>query len=224
MVINQKPVAINQDLKALRPRNGEITPGYLLYFLQSKAEYFENAGVGATVKGLTIADYQRLPIVLPPPVEQHRVVKLLDEADELRKLRAQADRRAAEPYPLDFSEDVWEQKMAYTKHGEELIEEFRYGTSIKSTEKGYPTLRIPNVVRQQIDLTDLKYVPVSKDEFERLKLHDGDLLFVRTNGNPEYVGRCAVFRSDDLKRYATQGENFIFASYLIRARPEEECY
>src|SRR5439155_18891943 len=37
----------------------------------------------------------------------------------------------------------------------------------------------------------------------------GDLLFVRTNGNPDYVGRCAVFDLPD---------PYLFASYLIRAR------
>jgi type I restriction enzyme S subunit len=60
VAINKKPVAINQDLKALTPRSNNIRPRYLLQFLYSKAEYFERAGVGATVKGLTIGDYQKL--------------------------------------------------------------------------------------------------------------------------------------------------------------------
>jgi hypothetical protein len=33
-----------------------LLPRFLLQFLYSKAEYFERAGVGATVKGLTIGD------------------------------------------------------------------------------------------------------------------------------------------------------------------------
>lgn len=104
VAINRKPVAINQDLKALTPRSNELLPRYLLLFLLSNAERFERAGVGATVKGLTIADYQKLKIAVPPLAEQERIVKLLDEADELRKLRAQTDRRTAALIPALFHE------------------------------------------------------------------------------------------------------------------------
>lgn len=104
VAINLKPVAINQDLKALTPRNGDLLPRYLLQFLLSKAAYFEQAGVGATVKGLTVADYQRLNVPVPPLAEQQRIVSLLDEADDLRKLRAQADRRTADLIPALFHE------------------------------------------------------------------------------------------------------------------------
>lgn len=40
-------------------------------------------------------------------------------------------------------------------------------------------------------------------------LQFGELIFVRTNGNPDYVGRCAVFDLDG---------KYLFASYLIRAK------
>lgn len=102
--INRIPVAINQDLKALTPKSKDLLPRYLLYFFLSKAKYLEQAGVGATVKGLTIADYQKINFVLPPLREQGRIVKLLDEADELRKLRALADRRTAALIPALFHE------------------------------------------------------------------------------------------------------------------------
>lgn len=104
VAINQKPVAINQDLKALVPRTNDLLPRYLLLFLLSKAEYFQRAGVGATVKGLTIADYQKLKIALPPLTEQKRIVSLLDEGDDLRKLRAKADIRTAVLIPALFYE------------------------------------------------------------------------------------------------------------------------
>ena len=65
--------------------------------------------------------------------------------------------------------------------------ELRYGTSNKSGESGYTTLRIPNIIRGTIDLADLKTVEASENEFEKLRLQDGDVLFVRTNGNPDYV-------------------------------------
>ena len=45
-----------------------------------------------------------IDIPVPPLAEQERIVKLLDEADELRKLRAQADRRTADLIPALFHE------------------------------------------------------------------------------------------------------------------------
>ena len=99
----------------------------------------------------------------------------------------------------------------------ELGTQFKYGTSSKSAEQGIPTLRIPNILTGDIDLTNLKNVPINEAEFERLKLFDGDILFVRTNGNPDYVGRCSVFDSNTLP-VPYKNTNFIYASYLIRAR------
>ena len=99
-----------------------------------------------------------------------------------------------------------------------VVQEFRYGTSNKSQEMGLPALRIPNVIRGSVDVTDLKTVPVTDAEFERLALRDGDVLFVRTNGNPDNVGRCAVFETSVIEHAGYDARKFIYASYLIRAR------
>jgi type I restriction enzyme S subunit len=92
---------------------------------------------------------------------------------------------------------------------------FSYGTNAKCDyEKiGFPVLRIPNVLSGKLDLSDLKYAELPKREIEQLQLQKGDVIFVRTNGNPDYVGRCAVFNLDG---------PFMFASYLIRARVNEK--
>jgi type I restriction enzyme S subunit len=51
------------------------------------------------------ADFLKMfPIPVPPLAEQERIVKLLDEADELRKLRVQADRCTAALIPSLFHE------------------------------------------------------------------------------------------------------------------------
>lgn len=99
-----------------------------------------------------------------------------------------------------------------------LVDEFRYGTSNKSDDFGLPALRIPNVIGGTLDLGDLKCVPVSASDEARLRLVDGDLLFVRTNGNPDYVGRCAVFTEEAVKESGFPPDRFIYASYLIRTR------
>jgi type I restriction enzyme S subunit len=68
----------------------------------------------------------------------------------------------------------------------------------------------------------LKLVPVEQPELDRLRLHAGDVLFVRTNGNPDYVGRCAVFNPLEIEKRGHDPSDWIFASYLIRARAKRE--
>jgi type I restriction enzyme S subunit len=50
------------------------------------------------------SDFARLEIPVPPQPEQDRIVNLLDEAEELQKFRAQADRRTADLIPALFHE------------------------------------------------------------------------------------------------------------------------
>ncbi len=87
---------------------------------------------------------------------------------------------------------------------------------------GTPVLRIPNVIGGEVDLSDLKYVELPKTELERLRLLEGDVLIVRSNGNPDYVGRCATIDE------ATELLQPVYASYLIRLRPDQKrllgCY
>lgn len=88
----------------------------------------------------------------------------------------------------------------------------RYGTSIKciSDPLGIPILRIPNIINADVGFGDLKYAVLSDVDIERYRLRDGDIIFIRTNGNREYVGRCAV--------YYQNSNIHAFASYLIRVR------
>lgn len=117
----------------------------------------------------------------------------------------------------------WNPETWPTRAFGSLVDEFRYGTSNKSADTGLPALRIPNVVGGGLDLDELKCVPVSAANEARLRLREGDLLFVRTNGNPDYVGRCAAFSEEAVSASGFPADHFIYASYLIRARlrPDE---
>lgn len=96
---------------------------------------------------------------------------------------------------------------------DKIILNFQYGTSEKANgTKGIPILRMNNILNGNLDITDLKYIELSKKEFESLKLVKGDLLFNRTNSK-ELVGKTAVF---NLKG------DFVFASYLIRIKIDDK--
>ncbi len=89
----------------------------------------------------------------------------------------------------------------------------RYGTSVKCEREmtgGIPVLRVPNIARGLVDLTDLKFTHLSKTEMSALALHEGDIVVCRTNGSLDLVGKAAAVPAFP--------QPYAFASYLIRLR------
>jgi restriction endonuclease S subunit len=85
----------------------------------------------------------------------------------------------------------------------------QYGTSEKADPTGaVPLLRMGNLQDGKVVFYDLKFVTESLPGLATLLLHQGDLLFNRTN-SPELVGKSAVFSGPF---------RATFASYLIRVR------
>ena len=88
----------------------------------------------------------------------------------------------------------------------------QYGSSAKTSESrddGVPVLRMGNIIDGRLDYSKLKYLPTDHEEFPKLLLLKGDILFNRTN-SAGLVGKTAVF--------AGEGRATSFASYLIRLR------
>jgi type I restriction enzyme S subunit len=129
----------------------------------------------------------------------------------LERTRAAVER--ARELERSALEDAFEQLEAPRRRLREFTTDVRYGTSKASSDRGWgnPVLRIPNVVGDRLSLADLASVELPPAEVDRLRLQDGDLLLVRTNGNPNYVGRSVVFRQPDERTW-------VYASYLIRVR------
>ena len=207
------------EFYVLRPGEA-ILSDYLFYYLrqrrfrqEAKRHFVGTAGQQRVPK--SFIENARIP--LPPLDEQRRIVAILNRAARIERLRARAAERLREFVPALFVEmfgDPVENPMGWPKERlGVVVGEFRYGTSGKcSTKEGpgdLPVLRIPNVVGGVINWGELKFRGLEGREAESLQLMVGDILFVRTNGNPNYIGRCAVFEG---------GRPAAFASYLIRAR------
>lgn len=177
------------------------------------AEYY----TGVTIKHLTGRDLSRYEFELPPVEQQKRIAAILDKADALRAKRRKTLEQLDALAQAIFIEMFGCKANSYLQLPmvllSDLVEEFRYGTSKKSTQDGVPVLRIPNVARGVIDYSDLKFVELDSAELSRVALRSGDILFVRSNGNPDYIGRCAVFEG---------AFECVYASYLIRARLRQD--
>jgi len=94
---------ISRTIALIQPDN-RVQPSFLRYCLLYKATGGDLWTVGTTRESLNIGDLRKTPIPVPSATEQERIVKLLDGADELRKLRAKADRRTADLIPALFHE------------------------------------------------------------------------------------------------------------------------
>ncbi|MBP1468992.1 restriction endonuclease subunit S [Candidatus Chloroploca sp. M-50] len=186
-----------------------------------------------TFKELSKSNFKSIELNLPPLAEQRAIAAALRAAQAAvqarrRTIELERERKAALMQAL-FTRGTRGEPTKLTEIGEvpqgwEVVQlgshcEFlQYGTSkfCDTDATGIPVLRIPNVIAGRVDISDLKYVKLPKKEADGLRLAVGDLIFVRTNGNREYTGRCAMFRGEPSEA--------LFASYLIRARVKTEFF
>ncbi|HDX8371001.1 TPA: restriction endonuclease subunit S [Aeromonas dhakensis] len=198
--------------------NNVVLPEYIFSFIRQKAfrERAASAFVGTGGLQRVPPDFlSRVKIPLPTLPEQQRIVDVLQQAEaayDCQSRRRQLDlmiKSALDRLVLARDESEWEQLGN--------LVETRYGTSVSAdatAESGVAVLRIPNVMGGEVDTEDLKYVNLTQAELKRLNLTSADVLIVRSNGNPDYVGRSAPITADIAK------SDMVYASYLIRLRTD----
>lgn len=95
---------LNQRVCRLGRFCRDLDASYVFYGINDHLRRIEDNTAFVTVKHLSSKQIAAIEMPVPPLPEQERIVKLLDEADELRKLRQQADRRTAQLIPALFNE------------------------------------------------------------------------------------------------------------------------
>lgn len=172
---------------------------------------------GTTVASIEWPRFQRFQLPIAPLVEQRRIVDLLE--DHLSRLdaalisvrtsirRSSAMVRSSLAAMVTAAAD--DSPISTVGAEAQLVQ---YGTSAKChqlpADGDIPVLRMGNVKDCELDWEGLKYLPRHHEDFPKLLLAPGDLLFNRTN-SADLVGKSAVF---DAGRAAS------LASYLIRVR------
>lgn len=205
------------EFHVLRPTEA-VHPEYVFSFIRQQAfrDRAASAFVGTGGLQRVPPDFlTRVKLPLPTLPEQQRIVDVLRQAkaaQDQQARRQQLDlmiKSALDRLVLARDESEWERLGT--------LVETRYGTSVSadaSPESGTAVLRIPNVMGGEVDSNDLKYVNLTQAELTRLSLTAADVLIVRSNGNPEYVGRSAPI-TEDVAR-----SSMVYASYLIRLRTD----
>ncbi len=201
-----KPATLNGGIFVIRDKINKLYPPFLLNYMKSDAfrKIIHNHRTGSTVPHLTQNMLVNFPIPIPPLKEQKRIVKILDEKFaqlETIKVNAQTNLQNAKDLfqsqlAKAFSNTTWEKKRL----GD--CGTFKNGMNFAATDSGY-TIRSLGVGdfkdRYSIDDTEtLSEISLKAAPSEDYLLHDGDIVFVRSNGNKELVGRCLLVYPKDI--------------------------
>lgn len=180
----------------------ELYNRFLVYQLMKDArsgrlaEYF----TGTTIPHLTGQDLHRYTFALPPLSEQQRIAAILDQADALRRKRHQAlaltDQFLRSTF-LDLFGDPVTNPKAWPQLSIGDIADVQGGLQVTAKRASNPVvvpyLRVANVFRDRLDLTEIKTMRVTAPEQARVALRSGDILVVEGHGNRDEIGRCAVW-------------------------------
>lgn len=94
-------------IAAVRPRLERVVPSYLYRWISSpgiQATLRRISRQTTNIANLPLTEAAKLKVPLPSLKEQERIVAILDAAEELRRLREQADQRTADLIPALFHE------------------------------------------------------------------------------------------------------------------------
>ncbi|WP_436917036.1 restriction endonuclease subunit S [Acinetobacter schindleri] len=192
---------INQRVAIIRAKD-EITADYLKFFFSGEFldDLLKNAG-GAAQPNLSPKQLLLMEIPFPPLAEQRRIASILDQADELRQKRQQAieklDQLLQATFIDMFGDPVSNPKGWQIEPLKNNILHANNGLSRRRKELenvGDIVLRLQDVHYDGIHFDkELNRISLDDSEKKRFSVDEGDILFIRVNGNPEYVGRSAVF-------------------------------
>lgn len=196
-----------------------LLPEYLAYWLRTqKDKMLQHAG-GTTFKEIARGTLRKFEIAYPPLAEQRRTVDLLSRAEGILRLRRQAQAKAQAIIPALFH-DLFGDPAVNPKGwpvvplGE--LASVQGGLQVTRARETLPIerryLRVANVYRGSLDLDEIKMMRMTEAESLRTALEPGDLLLVEGHGNPQEVGRVAVWDGEIA--------GCTHQNHLIRARPD----
>lgn len=193
----RRPSYVVSHLAALAP-TGRYHPGFLAYWLRQ----FPPSSLirDDAYPSIRVSEIEELQVPDIDVDEQERIASILDKADTIRRKRektlALSDDLLRSAFLDMFGDPATNPKNWPTVSlGETGI--VSGGLQVTSRrdalELRKPYLRVANVYRDRLELSEIKEIGLTRDEFERTRLREGDVLIVEGHGNPGEIGRSAVW-------------------------------
>ena len=194
------PALLNQRVCRIEPKNGAIDPNFLKHFLPKKLKEIEDHTPFVTVKHLSVKRINSIEVPNISLVEQRRIAAILNKADGICRKRESALAMTDEFLNSAFLKmfgDPSTNPMGWPTATLAELGKVQGGLQVTKTRDTLnlrlPYLRVANVYRDRLDLGEMKQIGLTPAEFERTKLEVGDILIVEGHGNPEEIGRAAVW-------------------------------
>ncbi len=226
--INKIELATNQACCNLIVDAQLVDYRYLYFYLKGCYNNLVALKFGGAQQNLNAYTIKNFDLLLPTLNVQQKIAAILSAYDDLiennTKRIALLEKAAAEIYREWFVRlrfpghegtrfergmpKGWEMKqlkdLASTQYG--------FTTSATKEEIGPKFLRITDIVPQIIDWDNVPHCQMSDHELDKYLLHEGDLVIART-GTVGYAKRINKFHP-----------NSVFASYLVRVKPDNPMH
>ena len=201
--------------------SSDLMQQYLLYYLKSPAtiHYIDSIATGTVRLNLKFSMLKELVLPIPSLETQEKIVSELDKINELIRLKKEQlkdyDNLAQSIFYEMFGDPVenemgWEVK----KLGE--MSELKNGLNFSKVENGH-LIKFLGVSdfqnKKNISSDALGYISLLENVSEDCFLKTDDIVFVRSNGNKELIGRCVKL---------TIKEPTTYSGFCIRCRITDE--
>lgn len=196
----------------------KLLPSYFMYWLKINSP--RTLIKDESYPSISLSDIGNLDIDCPSIEDQQRIVNILDKAEEIRTKKKLANEKLDEFLKstfIDMFGDPMSNNINIKK--EKLGKYLVYVQNGISRRRKIPqnignlVFRIKEIRENYIDYSDINRIPLNEKEKDKYKINNNELLFIRVNGNKDYVGRNAVFRG-----YI---EDAYFNDHIMRVKIEE---
>lgn len=211
-------------ISIVRANKSVVDSRYLYHWIASPSSQHKIRHCGrqtTNISNLDVGRFKDLEIPLPPLNEQKRIAAILDKADAIRRKHQQAIQLADEflrAVFLDmFGDPVTNPKgwdVDYLPNLGAFKNGLNYGREDSGTSLHCLGVGDFKALDRIEGVGSLSEIQLNSEPAKEYYLKDGDLVFVRSNGNKVLVGRCiAVYPG---------AEKLTFSGFCIRFRPRSE--
>lgn len=208
--------------------NPDTNQDWVYYQISHVIEQIANKGKHAVIKNVSINDLKNFEVDVPDFQTQNKIVSILDKASALVQKRQQTINLLDELLRAQFFEmfgDPVVNPKGWNMEQFSSLGDFKNGLNYSQSDSGVNILCLgvgDFKSKSRITPADnLSSISLSTLPAEDYFLKKGDLVFVRSNGNKELVGRCVeIFPENEQISYSgfcirfRLGSDRILSTYL----------
>lgn len=220
VAITAAEMTCNQGFKNLIC-SSDLHNRYLYYFLKKNKTYLNSLGRGATFKEISKEIVADIKLPLPPLKVQNHMADILDKITFIIDLRKQQLNKLDLLIKSRFIEmfgDPIENPLNWETLSLKEVGNCKNGMNYGNQDSGYDIrcLGVADFQDHSVieNVNELQMLSLNCEPQKGYWLQDGDIVFVRSNGNKALVGRCVVVYPGDVPT--------VYSGFCIRFRKTTE--